>query len=97
MPIVSLARDEASVDVLELAGSTTVIQLPAMLGRSLARRVLAGDHRASVIGEFGELLIAEAPVAGTPLVGKSLGEGWLREMTGLTAVGAWERGRFDVP
>jgi Trk K+ transport system NAD-binding subunit len=68
-----------------------------MLGRSLARRVLAGDYRASVIGEFGELLIAEAPVAGTPLVGKTLGEGWLRAMTGLTAVGAWERGRFAVP
>ncbi|NNF28883.1 MAG: potassium channel protein [Gemmatimonadetes bacterium] len=97
VPIVSLARDEASVDVLELAGSTKVIQLPDLLGRSLARRVLAGDHRASVIGEFGELLVAEAPVAGTPLVGRTLGDGWLREMTGLTAVGAWERGRFDVP
>ncbi|MFP4623057.1 MAG: potassium channel family protein [Gemmatimonadota bacterium] len=97
VPIVSFARDPASIDVLELAGATTVLQLPEMLGRSLARRTLAGDHRASVIGEFGELLIAEAPVAGTPLVGKSLGEGWLREMTGLTAVGAWERGRFTAP
>ncbi len=97
VPIVSIARDPASVDVLELAGSTTVLELPDMLGRSLARRILAGDHRASVIGEFDELLIAEAPVAGTPLVGKALGEGWLREMTGLTAVGAWDRGRFSVP
>jgi len=97
VPVVSLARDEASVDVLELAGSTTVLQLPDMLGRSLARRVLAGDRRASVIGEFGDLLVAEAPVAGTPLVGKTLRGGWLREMTGLTAVGAWERGRFEVP
>ena len=97
VPIVSFARDPASVDVLQLAGSTTVLELPDMLGRSLARRTLAGDHRASVVGEFGELLIAEAPVAGTPLVGKSLGQGWLREMTGLTAVGAWERGKFAVP
>ena len=97
VPIVSFARDPASVDVLELAGSTTVLQLPDMLGRSIARRTLAGGHRASVIGEFGELVVAEAPVAGTPLVGKLLGEGWLREMTGLTAVGAWERGRFTVP
>jgi Trk K+ transport system NAD-binding subunit len=97
VPIVSLARDPASVDVLELAGSTTVLRLPDMLGRSLARRTLAGDHRASVIGEFDELVIAEAPVAGTPLVGKALGEGWLREMTGLTAVGAWERGHFAAP
>ncbi len=97
VPIVSFARDPASVDVLELAGSTQVLQLPELLGRSLARRTLAGDHRASVIGEFGELLVAEAPVAGTPLVGKTLGEGWLKEMTGLTAVGAWDRGDFAVP
>ena len=95
--IVSFAQDPASVDVLELAGATTVFQLADMLGRSLARRTLAGGHRASVVGEFGELVVAEAPVAGTPLVGKSLGAGWLREMTGLTAVGAWERGRFSVP
>ncbi len=97
VPIVSFARDPASIDVLELAGSTHVLQLPDMLGQSLARRTLAGDQRAGVIGEFGELLIAEAPVAGTPLVGKTLGEGWLRDATGLTAVGAWERGRFTVP
>jgi Trk K+ transport system NAD-binding subunit len=36
-------------------------------------------------------------VAGTPLVGRTLGQGWLREMTGLTAVGAWERGSFTAP
>jgi len=95
--IVSFARDPASVDILELAGSTKVLQLAEMLGRSLARRTLAGDYRASLIGEFGKLVIAEAPVAGTPMVGKTLGEGWLRDMTGLTAVGAWDRGRFDVP
>lgn len=97
VPIVSFARDPASVDILELAGSTTVLQLPDILGRSLARRTLAGDHRAGVIGQFDDLIIAEAPVVGTPLVGKSLGEGWLREMTGLTAVGSWDRGRFSVP
>lgn len=97
VPIVSFAREAASVDVLQLAGSTHVLELPDMLGRSLARRTLAGDHRASIIGQFDQLIIAEAPVAGTPLIGKSLGEGWLREATGLTAVGAWERGRFSIP
>lgn len=97
VPIVSFASDPASVDILELAGSTTVLELADMLGRSLARRSLAGGQRVSVIGRFGELVVAEAPVAGTPFVGKSLGEGWLREMTGLTAVGAWERGHFSAP
>jgi Trk K+ transport system NAD-binding subunit len=97
VPVVSFARNPASVDVLELAGSTEVLELPDVLGRSLARRVLAGGHRCGIIGRFDELVVAEAPVAGTPLVGRSLGEGWLREMTGLTAVGAWERGSFEIP
>jgi len=95
--VVSFARDPDSVDVLELAGSSSVVHLTQMLGESLARRTLSGDHRTSVIGRFDEVVIAEAPIAGTPLVGKALGEGWLRDMTGLTAVGAWERGHFTVP
>lgn len=97
VPIVGFARDPDSVDVLQLAGSSHVIQLTAVLGRSLARRIMGGDQRANVVGRFDDLVIAEAPVAGTPLIGRSLGEGWLRSMTGLTAVGAWERGRFATP
>lgn len=97
VPVVAFARSNESVDVLELAGSSHVLQLTRMLGRSLARRAVAGDVRANVIGQFGELLIAEAPVGGTPMVGRTLGDGWLREATGLTVVGLWERGHFDVP
>jgi voltage-gated potassium channel len=97
VPIVAFARARDSVDVLELAGSSHVLQLTEMLGRSLARRAVAGDVRANVIGQFGELLIAESPVSGTPMVGRSLGDGWLRDATGLTVVGLWERGHFTVP
>lgn len=96
-PIVSVARAEDSVDILELAGSSHVLHLPEMLGRSLARRTLGGETRASVIGRFGELVIAEAPATGTPLVGMSLRDGRLREATGLTVVGVWERGSFGIP
>ena len=97
VPIVSLARAPESVDVLELAGSSHVLQLAEMLGRSLARRTVAADTRTNVIGRFGELLIAEAPVLGTPIVGRTLGDGWLRAATGLTVVGLWERGQFHLP
>jgi voltage-gated potassium channel len=97
VPIVSLARAAESVDVLELAGSSHVLQLTEMLGRSLARRTVAADSRTNVIGRFGELLIAEAPVIGTPMIGRPLGDGWLREATGLTVVGLWERGNFHLP
>jgi voltage-gated potassium channel len=97
VPLVAFARAPDSVDVLQLSGASHVLQLTAMLGRSLARRTVAGDVRANVIGTFGELLIAEAPVSGTPMVGRTLADGWLRTATGLTVVGLWERGRFDVP
>jgi voltage-gated potassium channel len=97
VPVVVFARDPNSVDVLELAGASQVLELAEMLGQSLARRTLGGDHRANIVGEFGELVVAEAPVTGTPMVGKTLGEGWLRRTTGLTVVGLWERGRFEVP
>jgi voltage-gated potassium channel len=97
VPIVSIVRAEESIDILELAGSTQVLHMPEMLGRALARRTRGGDVRASVIGRFGDVVIAEAPVTGTPLVGKRLYDSRIREATGLTVVGLWERGRFEVP
>jgi len=95
VPIVSFARAPESVDILELAGSSHVLQLSEMLGRALARRAMGGDVRANVIGRFGELIISEAAVMGTPLVGLTLKESRLREVTGLTVLGLWERGRFE--
>jgi voltage-gated potassium channel len=97
VPIVSLVRNDESADILELAGATHVVNLAGMLGRSLARRTLGGDLRASVIGEFHGVKIAEAPVTGTPLVGKTIRESRVREMTGANIVGIWERGRFELP
>jgi voltage-gated potassium channel len=97
VPIVSVVRAQESIDILELAGSSHVLHMPELLGRALARRTLGGDTRASVIGRFGELVIAEAPVTGTPLIGKRIFDSRIREATGLTVVGLWERGRFEVP
>jgi Trk K+ transport system NAD-binding subunit len=97
VPVVAVVRAVDAVDILELAGASQVIHLPEMLGRALARRTLGGDVRANVIGQFGELVIAEAPVNGTPWVGRSLLDSRIREATGLTVVGIWERGTFRVP
>jgi voltage-gated potassium channel len=58
--VVATAASAASVDILELAGCDHVLQLGEMLGTAVARRVLAPDGRTRVIGEFGELLVAEA-------------------------------------
>ncbi|HUE96956.1 MAG TPA: NAD-binding protein, partial [Longimicrobiaceae bacterium] len=97
LPIAAIARSTESVDIIELAGADRVIQLPEMLGRALARRTMGGDIRANVIGQFGELLVAEAPMVGTPWVGKTIAESRLRDGTGLTIVGVWQRGEFTLP
>ena len=53
--------------------------------------------RPNVIGSIDALLIAEAPSMRTSLVGKTLRQSRLRETTGITVVGVWERGRFEIP
>ncbi len=92
--VVTLAKSEASIDILELAGSRNVIRLGEMMGQFLARRTIGNDALAHVIGHFDELLIAEAMVTGTPLVGKTLAECNFREMTRTSVVGVWDRGEY---
>ena len=95
LPIITSASDEASVDILMLAGSSFVLRLEEVIGQSFALRTLGGDTMSHVIGQFDELLIAEATAHHTPLVGKTLQETRLREKVGVTVVGVWERGRFE--
>ena len=96
VPIVATAAYPASVDILTLAGCNRVLQLGEMLGQSLARRVLGRDAKSHVVGQLGELLVAEAAAAGTPLVGRTLADIRLREHTRVNVVGVWNRGRFEV-
>ncbi len=97
VPIVTNADADDSIDILELAGSTYVLQFMKLLGESLARRTLGMSMGANVIGRFDQLLIAEASAMRTPLEGKTLIQSNLREKTGVTVVGLWERGRFKMP
>jgi len=94
-PVIATAGDEASLDVLELAGASHVLRLEETIGQSFARRTTGGDALAHVIGRFDELLIAEATTRRTPLVGRTLRESNLREKVGVTVVGVWERGVFE--
>ena len=97
VPIAANSDLDDSVDILQLAGSTYVLQFMKLLGQSLSRRVLRTSTRSNVIGNIDALLIAEAPAMRTPLVGKTLQQSKLRETTGITVVGVWERGRFEIP
>ena len=97
VPIVATASSSASLDILDLAGCDTVLQMGNLLGSALARRVLGGDNRTHVVGEFDTLLVAEASVSGTPLVGHRLAEADLRSRYNVNVAGIWQRGAFELP
>ncbi len=97
LPIITTASDEASVDILGLAGSSFVLQLEELIGNSFAAQAVGGDAMSHVIGGFGDLRIAEATARGTPLVGKTIQENQVREKIGVAVVGVWERGQFELP
>ncbi|HMA84062.1 MAG TPA: NAD-binding protein [Desulfosalsimonadaceae bacterium] len=94
VPIVAVAENVDSVDLLELAGATHVLPLKQKLGEHLAYRVTAQHASVHVIGTFKDLLIAEFPVQNTPLAGRMIRETNLRQITGVSVVGIWERGRL---
>lgn len=95
--IVTTADSANSVDILTMAGSTKVVEVADLLGRSFANWTMCGYFQANIIGRFGELVIAETPVINTPLVGQTVAKSNLRQRTGVTIVGMWERGRAVVP
>lgn len=97
LPVIALVEMEDSIDVLELSGATHVLPLKQRLGEHLANRVSAGTAHANVIGKFHDLLLVEFPAHNTPLQGRTIRETRLREFTGVTIVGVWERGRFQPP
>jgi len=94
VPILALANDEHSIDVLELSGATQVLPLRQRLGEHLASRVGVGTAHAHRIGRFEELVIAEFPIERTSLPGRTVRDTRLRELTGLSIVGVWERGKL---
>lgn len=97
VPIVTNADNANSIDILEFPGNMYVLQFMKMLGESLALRTLSSHQKTNVIGRFDALVIAETLAKQTRLVGSSLAEIRVREMTGTTVVGLWEKGKFKPP
>jgi voltage-gated potassium channel len=95
VPIIASATSDASRDVLELAGATLVLRIDQMMGQALARRVIGNDAKAHKIGSAGGFMIAEASVADTELEGRTLAMSGVREKTGLSIVGIWDRGILE--
>ncbi|GAB4252747.1 MAG: NAD-binding protein [Thermoleophilia bacterium] len=81
---------------LELAGAGRVVALKHLLGQQLGVRSTTKGAYAHVVDSFGDLLFAEMPVYGTPWPGRTLAQAGIREQTGVTVIGIWERGRFTL-
>ena len=94
LEVAALAEQFDSVDILELSGANHVLATKRDLGAHLASRVAVGARHAHRIGHFEDLVIAEFPIHGTSLPGRTVRETRLRELTGLTIVGVWERGHL---
>jgi Trk K+ transport system NAD-binding subunit len=94
--VAAVVEEEDSVDILNLSGATTVLPLKRQLGESLANRVETGRAEAHIIGSFHGVHIAELPVHDTPLAGSLVRDTRLRELTGLSVVGLWERGKLQT-
>ncbi len=94
--IVASANSPASVDILEIAGADTVVQLGEVLGATMAARALGLGGHSHVIGEFAGLKIAEVGIIGTDLVDRSLVDAGLRDRFGIGLIGVWDRGGFEI-
>lgn len=97
VPISATADSHASVDILELAGCSQVVELAKVLGVAMARRVLGTSGRAHVVGEFGSIQVAESRLGDTSRMGETLGDLAIRDLTGLTVLGIYDQGEKRVP
>ena len=96
VPIIASASSSSGRDMLELAGATLVLRLDETMSQALARRVIGNDGAAHVIGDSHGLLIAEANVAGTQLVGLTIARSGIRQRSGVSVIGVWDHGRLAM-
>ncbi|MBT8185808.1 MAG: NAD-binding protein [Eudoraea sp.] len=95
IPIVAIATDDESIDVLQLSGADYVLPVKRWLGEQLANRVNAQYAKSQPIGQYEDLLIAELPIQNTPLVSKTIRETGFRKKFGVSIVAVWKRGRLE--
>jgi Trk K+ transport system NAD-binding subunit len=95
--ILSTSTEQESIEILRAAGANEILSLDEMMGQSLARRTIAGDAIAHIIGQLGSLTIAEAAALATPLVNRKLKETQLHTLTGVVVIGILEGPDFFLP
>lgn len=97
VPIVTNADKDHSVDILQYPGNMYVFQFMKMLGEALGQRTLGLDETINVIASYDGLRIGVAPALCSSLVETKLFQSGMREKTGVTVVGIWEKGILKLP
>lgn len=93
-PVVSTVREEDSIEILQLAGCGSVLNITKLVAEGLARRANGGHQFSHVIGQIDDLCIAEVDSNRTTLVGQAyLVAQW---ETCVSIVGFWKRGSFQI-
>ena len=92
-PVVTTADEDVSIKILEMAGASSVLRFPDIMGHALARCSSGGDAITHTVASFDTLHLAEANATRTPLIGKTLRENRLGDL-GVSIVGLWDRGEF---
>ena len=92
--IIATAREDASHEILKLAGCNRVLDLSRVMAEALARRAIGGDQFTHVVGQIDDLLIAEVVASRTTLVGKNYLQA--QTETSVSIVGFWARGNFEI-
>ncbi|MDQ3322935.1 MAG: NAD-binding protein [Acidobacteriota bacterium] len=93
-PIAAVAANEDSIDILELSGATHVLPLKHVLGEHLANRINIEQRRTHVIKKLDDWLVVEFTVHNSRFEGLKIRETSIRELSGVSIVGVWERGRL---
>jgi len=97
VPIITDADNDHSLDILQFHENTRVFQFMKMLGNLLGERTWGLGRPINIVSSFDNLHIAEISVIQTSLGGKFLVDSRVREKTGVTVVGFWEKGQFEIP
>ncbi|NLE11868.1 MAG: potassium transporter TrkA [Actinobacteria bacterium] len=96
-PVAAVVTQPERKELMTVAGARHVVPLRETLGNYLAVRATTRGAMGHVVDSLGDLLFAEIPTHGTPLVGLSIRSTNIREKTGISVIGLWERGRFSLP
>jgi Trk K+ transport system NAD-binding subunit len=96
-PVTALVANPEKKELLTVAGAAHTVALRGVLGNYLAVRSTTKGAAGHVVDSLDKLLFAEISSLGTPFVGRKLRESEIRQKTGVSVIGMWERGHFSFP